>query len=189
MDDRSFRLGDHGRSPTENSMRLSIIIVAALSVISGCGEHGPLDNATLDTLSRTGMHGADVTYPDGYEAALPAEDYDKMRNLISALAPVRTAVEGTLEEYDYRLVYIAGMDPAVIDVKLEDDNQFTYKWGRYVYTGGKPARFVDGVNAIRARVATLRGERQSTDVSGEPSDAPKDRASRIDNGKHNAGPR
>ena len=148
-------------------MRPSIIFLAALTLTTGCGRSEPLDDATLDILSRTGMHGAYVTYPDGYEASLTPNDYDMMRSLISALRPVKSASEGTLDNYDYRLVYIAGRDPAIIDVKLGDDTQFTYKWGTYVYTGGHPRLFRDAVEAIRKRVETLRGERLPTDEGGE----------------------
>lgn len=150
------------------NMRLPITIFATLALAIGCGRSGPLDNKTLDILSRTGMHGADVTYPDGYQATLTPDDYDMMRNLISALSPINSATEGSLDDYDYRLVYIAGMDPAVIEVKLGDDSEFTYKWGAYVYTGGNPKRFRDGVNAIRKRVETLRGEQLPAEQSGEP---------------------
>ncbi|AMV34955.1 hypothetical protein VN12_22705 [Pirellula sp. SH-Sr6A] len=91
-----------------------------------------------------------------------------MRNLISALRPIKSATEGSLDDYDFELVYIAGMDPAVIKVKLHDDTQFTYKWGAYVYTGGSPARFKHGVDTIRDRLEELRGERARTESSGEP---------------------
>ncbi|MCD0462031.1 hypothetical protein [Roseiconus lacunae] len=149
-------------------MRIASILFAILIVFVGCGRRGPLDDASLDVLSRTGMHGADVTYPDGYQASLVPDDYNQMRNLISALAPIRSAVEGDLDDFDYELVYIAGMDPAVIRVKLNDDTQFTYKWGEYVYTGGDPSRFQEAVDAIRNRVEELGGERTQAEESGEP---------------------
>ncbi len=149
-------------------MRIASILLATLILVPGCGRRGPLDDASLDILSRTGMHGADVTYPDGYQASLAPDDYNLMRNLISALGPIKSATEGNLDDYDYELVYIAGMDPAVIKVKLNDDTQFTYKWGAYVYTGGSPSRFQDGVDTIRDRVEKLRGEQALTEPSGEP---------------------
>jgi hypothetical protein len=149
-------------------MRPAIFILAALTLATGCGRRGPLDDASLDILSRTGMHGADVIYPDGYEASLTPDDYDMMRTLISALGPIKSATEGTLDDYDYRLVYVAGMDPAIIDVKLGDDTQFEYKWGAYVYTGGSVTRFRDGVDAIRIRVETRRVEQLPAHGRGEP---------------------
>lgn len=80
-------------------MRIAFTLIASLMLVAGCGRRGPLDNATLDVLSRTGMHGADVTYPDGYQASLVPDDYDQMRNLISALAPIKWQRWNHLRKY------------------------------------------------------------------------------------------
>jgi hypothetical protein len=96
-----------------------------------------------------------------------------MRSLIASLRPIKTAELGALDDYDYRLVYIAGMDPAVIDVKLIDDSHFIYKWDQFVYTGGDPQRFRDRVDAIRKRVESLHGKPVPATEDGEPADAPE----------------
>lgn len=144
-------------------MRNTLIFFATLMAVAGCGRSGPLDDASLGRLSRTGMRSASVTYPDGYQASLAPDDYELMRGLISALGPIKSADEGKLEDYDYELVYTAGMDPAIIHVKLIDDNQLTYKWGEYVYQGGNSTKFVEDVDEIRNRVEELRGEQLPTE--------------------------
>jgi hypothetical protein len=141
-------------------MRGFSTVIVTLALVAGCGrhQHGPLDNATLDILSRTRMSSASVTYPDGYNATLARDQYDMMRNLIASLSPIRSVKEATLEDYDYQLVYHAGMDPAIINVKLSDENKLTYKWDDYVYTGGDLARFRNGVNAIRQQDESMRDD-------------------------------
>lgn len=139
-------------------LRRTIMSFAVLTLFAGCGGSGPLDDASIRRLTNTKMRGADIAYPDGYLASLTPDDYELMRTLVSTLGPISSTSEATLDAYDYRLVITTGKDPVVIEVKLESDTQFRYRLGEYVYTGGNPTEFRDGVSAIRKRVEATRDE-------------------------------
>jgi hypothetical protein len=130
-------------------MRKLLLICLAM-LIPAC-RRGALDDEQLDVYSRTGMVNAEVTYSDGYAISLKPVEYDLMRSLISSLRPIKSVERGTLDDYDYRLMYFAGMDPAIIKVKLVDATGFVYQWDDFIYHGGNSQSFLETVNSIRSR--------------------------------------
>jgi hypothetical protein len=139
-----------------NPSLLSLIFVI-LTVI-GCGRtvEKPLDNRTIDILTRMRIVEAHVVFDNGsFFTCKDDNEITEYRSLMSSLMPVTSHRSGKLNDYQYEMVSLGGKEPCRIFVKIRPDNLLEYQLGNFSYTGGDAKAFVK----ISGRMRSLKETR------------------------------
>ena len=124
-----------------NKLLLTLI---GLVVLTGCTPRTPqpMTDRSLELMSGSRYAFARINYYGNQrkQLELKPEEYETMRSLFRALAPIREFREGKIAEPDYSLTYQGGMDPTQVDVKIVD-NKLEFGVRNFVYIGGDAEKF------------------------------------------------
>lgn len=128
----------------------TLLLVCVLSVGCGRGPEIPLDNRTLDIMTRTRIVEAQVVFGSvDYVTCTSDEEIETYRRLMSSLLPNSSHTEDALAEHEYEMFVLGGKDPCTILVKTIPDNRRQFQWGRFKYTGGDAMKFLDALGTLR----------------------------------------
>jgi len=121
-----------------------LLILIGFALVIGCTPRKPqpMTDRSLQLMSGSRYAFAWIDYygKQRKQRVLKPDEYDTMRSLFRALAPIREFKEGKIDDPDCSLVYQGGMDPTQVDVKIVD-NKLEYGVGDFVYVGGDADAF------------------------------------------------
>jgi hypothetical protein len=123
--------------------KLMLMLMGFVLVI-GCTPRKPqpMTDRSIELMSGSRYAFAWIDYygKQRKQLELKPDEYETMRSLLRALAPIREFREGKIADPDYSLVYQGGMDPTQVDVKIVG-NKLEYGVRNFVYIGGNPDAF------------------------------------------------
>jgi hypothetical protein len=124
-----------------NKLLLTLI---GLVLVFGCTPRKPqpMTDRSIELMSGSRYAFARIDYygQNRKQLELKPDEYETMRSLFRALAPIRESRAGKIEDPDYSLSYQGGMDPTQVDVKIVD-NKLEYGVRNFVYIGGNAVDF------------------------------------------------
>ena len=116
-----------------------LLMLMGFVLVIGCTPRKPqpMTDRSIELMSGSRYAFAWIDYygKQRKQLELKPDEYETMRSLFRALAPIREFREGKIVDPDYSIVYQGGMDPTQVDVKIVD-NKLEYGVRNFVYIGG-----------------------------------------------------
>jgi hypothetical protein len=110
----------------------------------------PLTDQTLDTMTRTRIESASVTFNGSEEIPCHRDDEIALfRLLMARLGPIESVHRGEIGEYDIEMMFSGGRDPGIVKIATENRDRIEFQWGEFCYTGGDCKAFAEHADTIR----------------------------------------